>query len=169
MTQNVMPLAFPPASRTHIAALLQTVFRPLDTRITVPLKSIPFLYPDGRPGQPATLATKQLSRGRQRKSTEKQAIPAFATEYAAEQTIVATEARCVLFLPADSDRRFPVRVTMRSAAGGKVPWYEIETYHINVKRWVVRQRETDRRRAFEVAQAMRLMDEPDDEDEGSDE
>jgi hypothetical protein len=167
MARSILPLAFPPIPRTHIATLLQTVFRTRDTRITISRGNIPFRYPDGRPGRPATLAAKQLSRTRQRKSVEKQTIPAFATEYAPEQTIVATEARCVLFLAADSDRRFPVRVTMRSAAGGKIPWYEIETYHPNVKRWVVRQTETGRTRAFDIAQDMRLMDEPDDEEEGS--
>lgn len=168
MTQNIAPLAFPPTLRTHIATLLQTVFWTGDTRITLPRKSIPFRYPDGLPSRPSTLSTKQVSRARQRRSEEEQAIPAFATEYAPEQTIVATEARCVLFLPADSNRRFSVRVTMRTAAGGKVPWYEIETYHLDVKRWVVRQPETNQVRAYEVAQAMRLMDEPDDEEEQND-
>ncbi|MBB5547765.1 hypothetical protein A8H39_00370 [Paraburkholderia fungorum] len=169
MARNIILLAFPPTPRTHIAALLHTAFRTRDTHISNPWKSVPFRYPDGRPSRPATLGAKQHGGAQQLKSLAKQAIPAFAAEYAEEQTIVATKARCVLFLAADSDRRFPVRVTMRSATGGKVPWYEIETYHPNVQRWVVRQTETSRVRAFEIAQVTRLMEEPDDDDEQSEE
>jgi hypothetical protein len=81
-------------------------------------------------------------------------IPAFARKYSVEQAIVATDAQCIQFLPSDDNQRFPVRITMRLAIGAKAPWYEIETYHVNVTRWVVRQTETKRELAFDIAYAV---------------
>ncbi|WP_241302314.1 hypothetical protein [Burkholderia stabilis] len=96
-------------------------------------------------------------------------FPAFATEYAEDKAIVPTVASCVHFLPAADDRRFPVRVTKRTVAGVKLPWYEVETYHANVARWVYRQSETDVDVAVDAADKTRLMhcsaDEGDEEED----
>ncbi|VWC81480.1 hypothetical protein BLA39750_01232 [Burkholderia lata] len=95
------------------------------------------------------------------------AFPPYATEYVEDKAIVPTAASCVHFLPAADDRRFPVRVTKRTAAGVKLPWYEVETYHANVARWVYRQSETDVDVAVYAADKTRLMN--DSADEGDEE
>ncbi|BBA45287.1 MULTISPECIES: hypothetical protein [Burkholderia] len=97
------------------------------------------------------------------------AFPAFATEYAEDKAIVPAVASCVHFLPASDDRRFPVRVTKRTVAGVKLPWYEVETFHANVARWVYRESATDIDVAVDAANKTRLMnDSPEDGDEEED-
>ncbi|WP_179115078.1 hypothetical protein [Burkholderia cenocepacia] len=60
-------------------------------------------------------------------------------------------------------------VSKRTVAGVKLPWYEVETFHANVARWVYRESATDIDVAVDAANKTRLMnDSPEDGDEEED-
>lgn len=89
----------------------------------------------------------------------KSGVPAFALEYNLDEGLVAMAATPTLvkYFAVDETRLLPVRVTERQA--GKSKWYEVETFHENVARWLVRKSFAKKGIAMEDAATMGRLNE----------
>jgi len=86
---------------------------------------------------------------------EQDSVPAFALAYDSNRQIIRAVDRLVLFLPEDHIRTLPVRVTERTS--GPAKWYEVETYHSNVNKWIQVLSRPNEAEALERAQTVGLQ------------
>ena len=97
-----------------------------------------------------------MQSGRPFSKRRSNSVPAFAIVLLVDSLFLTIDFALSLYLPAGEGRRHPTRVIERVACA-KV-WYEVETWHENVKRWVMRMILKECSIAHSAAQSMAWLE-----------